>query len=49
MEAIQNELSSEQSIAAEENSSSETIDEISPDTEIVETSVSNEEETEDKS
>ena len=49
MEAIQNELSSEQSIAAEENSSSETIDEISPDTETEETSVSNEEETEDKS
>ena len=49
MKAIQNELSSEQSIAAEENSSSETIDEISPDTEIEETSVSNEEETEDKS
>ena len=49
MKAIQNELSSEQSIAAEENSSSETIDEISPDTQIEETSVSNEEETEDKS
>lgn len=49
MMAIQNELSSEQSIAAEENSSSETIDEISPDTETVETSFSNEEETEDKS
>ena len=49
MEAIQNELSSEQSIAAEENSSSETTDEISPDTETEETSVSNEEETEDKS
>ena len=49
MMAIQNELSSEQSIAAEENSSSETIDEISPDTETEETSVSNEEETEDKS
>ena len=49
MKAIQNELSSEQSIAAEENSSSETIDEISPDTQIKETSVSNEEETEDKS
>ncbi|MDC0031945.1 DNA-directed RNA polymerase subunit omega [Pelagibacteraceae bacterium] len=49
MEAIQNELSSEQSIAAEENSSSETIDEISSDKETEETSVSNEEETEDKS
>ena len=49
MEAIQNELSSEQSIAAEENSSSETTDEISPDIETEETSVSNEEETEDKS
>lgn len=49
MMAIQNELSSEQSIAAEENSSSETIDEISSDTETVETSFSNEEETEDKS
>ena len=49
MEAIQNELSSEQSIAAEENSSSETIDEISPDTSTEETSVSNEEEIEDKS
>ena len=49
MEAIQNELSSEQSIAAEENSSSETTDEISPDTSTEETSVSNEEETEDKS
>jgi DNA-directed RNA polymerase subunit omega len=49
MKAIQNELSSEQSIAAEENSSSETIDEISPDTQTEETSVSNEEETEDKS
>ncbi|MDG2416410.1 MAG: DNA-directed RNA polymerase subunit omega [Pelagibacterales bacterium] len=49
MEAIQNELSSEQSIAAEGNSSSETIDEISPGAEIEETLVSNEEETEDKS
>ena len=49
MEAIQNELSSEQSIAAEENSSSETIDEISSDRETEETSVSNEEEIEDKS
>ena len=49
MEAIQNELSSEQSIAAEESSSSETNDEISPDTETEETSVSNEEEIEDKS
>ena len=49
MEAIQNELSSEQSIAAEENSSSEIIDEISVDTEAEEISVSNEDETEDKS
>ena len=49
MEAIQNELSSEQSIAAEENSSSEITNEISPDTETEETSVFNEEETEDKS
>ena len=49
MEAIQNELSSEQSIAAEENSSSETTDELSPDTETEETSVSNDEEIEDKS
>ncbi len=49
MEAIQNELSSEQSIAVEESLSSETTDEISPDTETEETSVSNEEEIEDKS
>ena len=49
MEAIQNELSSEQSIETEENSPSETIDETSSDREAEETSVSNEEEAEDKS
>ena len=56
MEAIQNELSSEQSIATEENLSSETIDdssgevidEMSPNAETEETSVSTEEETENK-
>ena len=49
MEAIQNELSTEQSIAAEENLSSETADEMSSNSETEETSVSPEEEIEDKS
>jgi DNA-directed RNA polymerase subunit omega len=49
MEAIQNELSTEQSIAAEENLSSETADEMSSNSEIEETSVSPEEEIENKS
>ena len=49
MEAIQNELSTEQSIAAEENLSSETTDEMSSNSEIEETSVSPEEEIENKS
>jgi len=49
MEAIQNELSTEQSIAAEENLSSETADEISSNSETEETSVSPEEEIENKS
>ena len=46
MEAIQNELSTEQSIAAEENLSSETADEMSSNSETEETSVSPEEEIE---
>ena len=49
MEAIQNELSTEQSIAAEENLSSETADEMSSNSETEETSVSLEEEIENKS
>lgn len=49
MEAIQNELSTEQSIAAEENLSSETTDEMSSNPESEETSVSPEEEIENKS
>ena len=49
MEAIQNELSTEQSIAAEENLSSETTDETSSNSETEETSVSPEEEIENKS
>ena len=49
MEAIQNELSTEQSIAAEENLSSETADEMSSNPETEETSVSPEEEIENKS
>ena len=49
MEAIQNELSTEQSIAAEENLSSETTDEMSSNSETEETSVSSEEEIENKS
>ena len=49
MEAIQNELSTEQSIAAEENLSSETIDEMPSNSETEETSVSPEEEIENKS
>ena len=49
MEAIQNELSTEQSIAAEENLSSETADEMSSNSETEETSVSPEEEIENKS
>jgi DNA-directed RNA polymerase subunit omega len=49
MEAIQNELSTEQSIAAEENLSSETTDEISSNSETEETLVSPEEEIENKS
>ena len=49
MEAIQNELSTEQSIAAEENLSSETADEMSSNSETQETSVSPEEEIENKS
>lgn len=49
MEAIQNELSTEQSIAAEENLSSETADEMSSNSETEETSVSSEEEIENKS
>jgi len=49
MEAIQNELSTEQSIAAEENLSSETTDEMSSNSETEETSVSPEEEIENKS
>jgi DNA-directed RNA polymerase subunit omega len=48
MEAIQNELSTEQSIAAEENLSSETTDEISSNSETEETLVSPEEEIENK-
>ena len=48
MEAIQNELSTEQSIAAEENLSSETTDEISSNSETEETLVSPEEELENK-
>ena len=48
MEAIQNELSTEQSIAAEENLSSETADEMSSNSETEETSVSPEEEIENK-
>ena len=48
MEAIQNELSTEQSIAAEENLSSETTDEMSSNSETEETSVSPEEEIENK-
>ena len=49
MEAIQNELSTEQSIAAEENLSSETADEMTSNSETEETSVSPEEEIENKS
>ena len=49
MEAIQNELSSEQSIAAEENLSSETTDEMPSNSETEETLISPEEETENKS
>ena len=49
MEAIQNELSTEQSIAAEENLSSETTDEMSSNLETEETSVLSEEEIENKS
>ena len=49
MEAIQNELSTEQSIAAEENLFSETADEMSSNSETEETSVSPEEEIENKS
>ena len=49
MEAIQNELSTEQSIAAEENLSSETADEMSSNSGTEETSVSPEEEIENKS
>ena len=49
MEAIQNELSTEQSIAAEENLSSVTTDEMSSNSETEETSVSLEEEIENKS
>ena len=49
MEAIQNELSTEQSIAAEENLSSETADEMSSNSETEVTSVSPEEEIENKS
>ena len=49
MEAIQNELSTEQSIAAEENLSSEITDEMSSNSETEETSVSPEEEIENKS
>ena len=49
MEAIQNELSTEQSIAAEENLSSETADEMSSNSETEKTSVSSEEEIENKS
>ena len=49
MEAIRNELSTEQSIAAEENLSSETTDEMSSNSETEETSVSPEEEIENKS
>ena len=49
MEAIQNELSTEQSIAAEENLSSVTTDEMSSNSETEETSVSPEEEIENKS
>jgi DNA-directed RNA polymerase subunit omega len=49
MEAIQNELSTEQSIAAEENLSSETADEMSSNSGTDETSVSPEEEIENKS
>ena len=49
MEAIQNELSTEQSIAAEENLSSETTNEMSSNSETEETSVSPEEEIENKS
>ena len=49
MEAIQNELSTEQSIAAEENLSSETTDEMSSNSETEVTSVSPEEEIENKS
>ena len=49
MEALQNELSTEQSIAAEENLSSETTDEMSSNSETEETSVSPEEEIENKS
>ena len=49
MEAIQNELSTEQSIAAEENLSTETADEMSSNSETEETSVSPEEEIENKS
>ena len=48
MEAIQNELSSEQSIAAEENLSSETTDEIPSNSETEETLVSPDVETENK-
>ena len=49
MEAIQNELSSEQSIAAEENLSNETTDEMPSNSETEETLISPEEETENKS
>ena len=49
MEAIKNELSTEQSIAAEENLSSETTDEMSSNSETEVTSVSPEEEIENKS
>ena len=49
MEAIQNELSTEQSITAEENLSNETTDEMSSNSETEETSVSPEEEIENKS
>jgi DNA-directed RNA polymerase subunit omega len=49
MEAIQNELSSEQSIAAEENLSNETADEMPSNSETEETLISPEEETENKS
>ena len=49
MEAIQNELSTEQSIAAKENLSSEITDEMSSNSETEETSVSPEEEIENKS